>query len=66
MIYIKQQRMELENTCTPVELIFVSFPSDAELGIQVLFNFSLIKICEYEYKNWTTDGMCVAVQRPLP
>jgi hypothetical protein len=66
MIYIKQQRMGLENTCTPLELMFVSLPSDAELNIQILFNFTLIKICEYEYKNWTAGGMCFAVQRPLP
>lgn len=66
MIYIKQQRMELENTCTPLELMFVTFPSDAKLSIQILFNFYLIKICEYEDKNWTTVGMCFVVQRPLP
>jgi hypothetical protein len=40
------------------------FPSDAELSIQILFNFTLIKICEHKYKNWTAGGMCIAVQRP--
>ena len=54
-----------ENIFTPLELLFVSFPSDTELSIQIKFN-SLIQICEYEYKNWTTVGMWVVVQRPLP
>lgn len=58
--------MQLENTCTPLDLMFVTFPSDAKLSIQILFNFSLIKICEYEDKNWITVGMCVVVQSPLP
>lgn len=48
--------------CTPLELMFVSFPSDAELSIQILFNFSLIKICQYEYKNWTAVGMCCGTE----
>jgi hypothetical protein len=35
--------MELETVCTPLELMFVSFPFDAELSIHILFNFSLAK-----------------------
>lgn len=47
-MHIKQQRMELENMCTALDLTFISFPSDTELRIQIKFHVSLINICRSE------------------
>lgn len=56
MIYIKQQRMELENTCIPLELMFCKFPiwrwTKYSNSIQLLFNKNLwIWIHELDY-SW--------------